>query len=375
MRSSISSSESLRVAGRREDAPHRAIPDVPWRRVLAVAVVLLLVGIAAWEAYWRSQWFRPSYRNSDGLWAITRDRLDDEGPGGVAIVGSSRVLFDLNLEAWRDETGILPVQLALEGTGPRPFLAHIADETDFAGIVVVGVTPVLFFTEFGSFRAGALEAWRDETLAERASQRLSMHLIEPYLAFYNFDTALFTVLWRQSFWPQRAGLDPPEPEVRKLSDLRITRQADMWDRVERDPEFRQIARDTWIAMIEAPRPPPPPPEEAKKALDAVLDTVAAQVRAIRERGGDVVFVRAPSSGPFREAERQALPRERAWDELLRRTDAIGIHFEDHDDLQDVELPEWSHIRAPDTERFTRALIAHLREAYAARGVSRPELAP
>lgn len=375
MRSSISSSESLRVAGRREDAPHRAVPGVPWRRVLALAAVLFLLGIAGWEAYWRSEWFRPSYRNSDGLWALTRNRLDAHGPGGVAIVGSSRVLFDIHLEAWREETGILPVQLALEGTGPRPFLSHLADETDFDGVVVVGVTPVLFFTEFGSFRVGALDAWRDETWAEWASQQLSMRLVEPYLAFYNFDTALFTVLWRQPFWPQRSGVDPAEPEVRKLSNLRITRQADMWDRVELDPDFRQIARDTWIAMIEAPRPPPPPPEEAKKALDAVLDEVVDDVRAIRRRGGDVVFVRPPSTGPFLEVERKMLPREGTWDELLRRADAVGIHFEDHADLQDVELPEWSHIRAGDTDRFTRALIAHVREAYAARGVSRPEFAP
>jgi hypothetical protein len=147
----------------------------------------------------------------------------------------------------------------------------------------------------------------------------------------------------------------------------------MWNRVELDPAYQKIATDTWLAFLNHPRPPPPPPEEAKKMLDAMLDEVAADVRAVRERGGEVVFVRAPSAGPFREVERVAFARERTWDELLRRTDAVGIHFEDHADLQDVVLPEWSHIRAGDTARFTRALIGHLRLALAERGTPRQEL--
>jgi hypothetical protein len=110
-------------------------------------------------------------------------------------------------------------------------------------------------------------------------------------------------------------------------------------------------------------------------LDGALEEVAADVRAIRERGGEVVFVRMPSTGPFREIESAAFGRDGHWEELLRRADAAGVHFEDHDDLQDVEVPEWSHIRAGDTDRFTRALIGHVRAALELRGVSREELEP
>jgi len=370
MPSSISSSESLRRHGRRTDGPHRAIPDAPWRLTLALAAIVFLAAMGAWEAFWRSEGFRPSYRNSDGLWAMTHRRLDREGPGGTAVIGSSRVLFDTNLEAWRDVTGTLPVQLALEGTSPRPLLDHLANETDFAGLLVVGVTPPLFFMPGFGYRADALSHYRTETWAEWFGQRVSM-TVEPYLAFYNFDTALFTVLRRQTWWPKREGV-VVESEVRKLSDMRRTRQADMWSKVELDPEYRQLCRDIWLEFLNAPREMPPP-EEAAKALEAAFERVAADVRTIRDRGGEVVFVRAPSTGPFREAEAKGFPRERFWDELLRRTDAVGIHFEDHADLQDVEVPEWSHIRAGDTDRFTRALIGHLREALAARGTPRKEL--
>jgi hypothetical protein len=196
---------------------------------------------------------------------------------------------------------------------------------------------------------------------------------EPYLAFYDFDTALFTVARRQTWWPEREGVTA-EPVVRKLSNSMRTRQADMWSKVELDPDYREIVRNTWLAILNAPREMPPP-EVMAEMLDRVLDEVAADVRKIRARGGDVVFVRMPSAGPFREIENAAFPRERHWDELLRRADAAGVHFEDHPDLRDVEIPEWSHIRAGDTDRFTRALVVHLHEALAARGTRREELEP
>ncbi len=350
----------------------RPVPEVAWAQAVAVLLLATIGGLTAWELYWRSQWFEPAYRNSTGLWTLTRRQLDRPEPPTTAIVGSSRVLFDVNLEAWKRETGHLPAQLALEGTGARPFLAHIAEESDFDGLLLVGVTPPLFFTPGRGLRGDVLDRYRDETPSARIGQRLSM-LVEPWLAFYDPDTALFTVLARQEFWPAR--LDPPPvPEVRKLSTVRVTRQNDMWSRVELDPEYRTMAQETWRAMLTAPRELPPP-EEAQRMLEAVFEEVTRHVETIRARGGEVVFVRAPSSGLFREIEAKAFPRERFWDELLRRTGAIGVHFEDHPGLQDVEIPEWSHIRAADTDRFTTELIRILRQEMRARGTMRPELAP
>lgn len=350
----------------------RPIPALAWRTAAGVWAVVFFVLVSGWEIYGRTvEWLEPGLNSSDGLWHVTRDRIDRES-GGVAIVGSSRVLFDINLETWRELTGILPIQLSLEGTNPRPFLTHLARETDFNGLVVVGVTEFLFFPPELGERATVLQRYRELTPADRVSIWLSMHLVEPFVAFYKPDFALFAILKRQPWWPQRRDMAPPLPDVRQLSVPLPTRHTPMWNRVEEDPEYQKIARDTWLLYLSAPRPDVPPDVMAKH-IASVMAEVRADVAAIRARGGDVIFVRAPSAGPFLDVERVAFPKDQVWAGLLAATDAAGVHFLDHADLQTFDLPEWSHIAAGQTDAFTRALLPHMRAALQARGTPRPEV--
>lgn len=350
----------------------RPIPTLAWRTTVTVALVVFLAMASGWEVYGRTvEWLKPGLTNSDGLWHVTRDRIDRED-GGVVIVGSSRVLFDVNLATWRELTGLVPIQLALEGTSPRPFLTHVAQETDFNGLVVVGVTEGLFFGPNPGLRAKVLDRYRNLTPADRASIWLSMHLVEPVVAFYKPDFALFTMLKRQTWWPHRRDMAPPRPEVRQLSTTLPTRHTPMWNRVEDDPAYQKIVRDTWLASLNAPRLQMPP-EVMAKHMASLLANVRADVAAIRARGGEVVFVRAPSTGPYIEVERVAFPQDGPWSRLLATADAAGVHFLDHPDLQTFDLPEWSHIAAGQTDAFTRALLPHLRAALEARGTPRPEV--
>lgn len=337
-----------------------------------MTAVLFLVALGGWEVYWRGQGFYPSYRNSEGLWAMTRRQVDRAEPHTTVIIGSSRALFDTDLEAWGEETGRLPIQLALEGTNPRPVLADLARDPDFTGLLVVGVTPPLFFMPEVGYREAAVERYETETPSQWLSQRISMPL-ERIFAFYSFDTQLFTVLKRQSWWPARSGVRI-ERDVRKLANMRRTRQAPLWEKLEYDPAYAALARDIWREFLDNP-PPAPPPDEAKKMFDTMIEELQRDVGAIRARGGEVVFVRYPSTGHFLEVETRAFPRERFFDVVVDSVDAVGVHFDDHPELQDVTIPEWSHISSRDSPRFTRALIQVLRRELADRGVQRPELRP
>ena len=90
-------------------------------------------------------------------------------------------------------------------------------------------------------------------------------------------------------------------------------------------------------------------------LTNIINSVAKSVNQIKARGGQVVFVRFPSSNPVRNAEKQAYPRELYWDRLLKETGVTGIHFEDYPELSRYVCPDWSHLSPADARTFTKDL--------------------
>lgn len=333
-----------------QPVPVREVPAQPWGPVALGALLLFAVLTAGWEYYWRAFGVTPGTRNSDGLWAIQRRRIDNgEGDATVAI-GSSRVYFDLQLDVWERLDGKRPIQLALEGTTPVPFLEDLAADPKFTGRLLVGVAPQLFFSGF-AYRGAALTYARKESPSQRVGQWLSMYLIEPFFAFYDPDFALDTVIKRQA-WPLRDGLHERLP-VRKLAEHGPDRGTHLWEKVETDP-YREVARSVWRNHL-APSDDVPPPEKMRQTLEEQLDRAAKAVITLRERGVKVLFVRPPSTGPYLEWENQVFPRTKSWDVLLAKSGAQGIHFEDYPELQGFELPEWSHIKHADADRFTAAL--------------------
>jgi hypothetical protein len=359
------------------EPPLRDVPALPWRRVAVIGLVLFAVSMGGWEFYWANvQEFTRGYRDGSPMWAYSRGLLEQDLDGSTAMVGSSRILFDIDLEQWQRDTGSLPYQLALMGTSPRPFLEDIALESEFGGLLVVGVTSVLFFTPLEPltlYYGDALDRYRELTPSQRVGYRVS-RIVEPWLAFYHWDAALFMVLRRQTWWPERPGYIDPMPLGRRLADTHATRQVDMWHKLDNDPAHQAIIQDLWHTFLTMPMEPPPP-GAFEQLQENILQSVTEQVGAIRGRGGDVVFVRFPSSDEFRDFERQVFPREMFWDRLIEATGAVGIHFEDYPELQDVRLPEWSHIHSEDKTRFTAALIRIVRDELAAAGTPRQELGP
>ncbi|MCK7593038.1 hypothetical protein [Pseudomarimonas salicorniae] len=331
------------------DPPQRALPSTRLGLSWVVSLLLCAAGLIGWEAYWRDFGSEPSMRNSAGLWAIQRRRIDEGEGDALVLLGSSRVLFDVQLHVWERLSGQRPIQLALEGTTPLPFLQDLANDPDFSGSLLVGVAPDVFFSGF-RFRGDALDHYRRETPSQRIGQWLSMHLLEPWLAFYQGDYALFTVLARQP-WPARAGV-MNLLDVRRLMVNEPDRNSRMWDKLLKDPAYAQLARDIWSQFFELP--PPPGMDPAKVLEEQIAETVAA-IDTLRQRGVEVILVRPPSDGAYYEFEQRVFPRARTWDPLVERAGVPGIHFEDFPDMQGLHLPEWSHLSPADAERYTEAL--------------------
>ena len=334
-----------------QPVPVRPVPAQSWGKVLLAALVLFALLCAGWEGYWRSFGARPGYRNSYGLWAIQRRRIDTGEGNATVLVGASRIYYDIELPVWERLDGRRPIQLAFEGTSPLPYLEDLAADPKFVGRVLIGVAPDLFFSGF-EYRGGAVRYTRKESPSQFAGQWLSMRLIEPFLAFEDPDFSLGTVLERQP-WPERPGkhvfLEP-----RKLGYHDADRNSYLWDKVADDPEYLALWHRIWRDGFE-PSPDDPTPAQALKIEKEQIARAARVVGKLRARGVKVLFVRMPSSGEYLKYENINYPRKRTWDALLAATAAPGIHFEDYPELQGYYLPEWSHMTRAEAERFTAAL--------------------
>ena len=331
-----------------QPVPLRPVPIQRWGPVLIGAAVLFALFLGLWEDYWRSYGVTPSIANTEGLWAIQRRRIDAGEGAATVLLGASRVYFDIQLPVWERLSGRRPIQLSFEGTAPLPALEDLAEDPNFTGRLLIGVAPDVFFPGRG-LHAQAARYARKQSPAQRIGQWLSMHFIEPYLAFDDPDYALRTVLARQK-WPSRM---PERMPVRKLSQTEADRNSYLWGKVETDP-YRAVARGVWLNHLQ-PGGDDRSPQEARKIEKEQIDRTAAAVAKLHARGVKVLFVRMPSTGPYLEFENRKYPRARTWDALLAASHAPGIYFEDYPQLLGYELPEWSHLKRADAERFTAAL--------------------
>lgn len=339
----------------------RELPKVDLGRAWIIAAVLFVIGFSAWEWKWRAWGADPTYRNSDASWAMQRRRIDNGEGNKTVLLGASRVLFDVQLHSWQRVLGERPIQLAVEGTTPLPMLDDLAANPNFTGRLLIGIAPDVFFTGFG-YREGVLKYFKNETLAQRSGQWLSMQFIEPFFAFYEDDFRLMTVLKRQT-WPARSGL-PDFLDVRKLANQEPDRNTAMWSKVENDTAYRDLCRKVWSQFFDVPVPGMETPADRERVGNEQIERTVAAVAKLRARSVPVLFVRPPVDGEYLQFENRDFPRAKTWDVLLARAGAPGIHFEDHPELQGLNLPEWSHLSAADAERFTEALCAILRRDHA-----------
>ena len=347
----------MKHAHEQDEVTVREIPETRLAAIGWLVVLLVLAGVGAWE--WRMRGLGLDAGDLDdgpSHWMAERRRVAAGDHDGVVIVGSSRIFFDTDLGAWEELTGRRPIQLALPGTNPRPLLADIAEHSDFSGLVVVGFTPDLYFLERFSYLPQfehVIRNWRDESPSSRVGHRLGLAL-SGQLAFLDEAYRLAPLIERIDI-PDRKGVRRPYLEVWKLAEHSAHRNTHMWPRLETDARLRDHARLVWGPFDGSG----PKPEE----IDRGIAETKKSVDAIRARGGEVVFVRAPSAGLYYESEQVGIPRAKTWDRLLRETGSFGIHFEDYPDMRGLEVPEWSHLSAESATRFTRAYVSALQQRH------------
>lgn len=331
---------------------------------LTLLLVVLVIG--GWEAYLRSKGVTVSYDNGKELWADKRAMVYEPANATTVFIGSSRIKYDLDIETWQRLTGRRAVQLAYEGSSPLPVLVDLGNDTAFKGKLVVDITEALFYDTAGRSVQKPNEAiawYRTRTPAQKASFLLD-HALESQFVFLDKESLSLNAGLDNLKVPNRPGVFVFPSFPMDFHHTGFSRQNSMTPRFLADTSLQHRVQNIWVFLMtmgkNAPRPKGDP-------IAPVLEIAKTAVEKIRARGGEVVFVRTPSSGPMGEGEKHAFPRERCWDPLLAATHCSGVFFTDYPATAHFICPEWSHLSPQDAALYTQALITELPASFVENG--------
>ena len=350
------------------DVPYRQIPDRHWVGVWLICATLFVAAVAAWEIKARSMQHLPGdydeYTNVTMHWAEERRKLDEPDHGyRVLLLGSSRMLWGADLDILEQELGTRPLQLSIAGTGPALMLQDIVENTDFDGLMLIGVTPFLYNNlGAGAFGQDALDWYAGALPSEYTGYRIHSFL-SAYFGFIDDGFKLFQLIDHYSSMPEREGALDLSGGQWKLGHHYADRQTDMWPPVEKEGSFdnEQILAFWRDGLIRDPESP----ERMEEMAQSTVEFFNPLVEKLRIRGGDVVFIRMPSRGAYLDHDLATRYRELTWEPMSERiVNAIWINTMDYEGLSsELEIPEWSHLSRQSQDDFSRRIIPVIEQHY------------
>lgn len=323
----------------------RAVPPGRWGATWVVALVVAAVVVVRFELFVRARGYQPSIKDDEYAWTWERAKVSTSSPRTVAVLGSSRVLLGFSGAAFTETLpGWTYAQLGVLGSTPIGTLLDLARDPSFKGVAIVEVSEYAFYqiswTSQDKYVDAYQRRWREVgAMLERA---LATEVQSRVATLATRGIGTFGKWLENGEWPV-------PPHVVTYADR--TRYADfsLVD-VERQ---RQNRREQLESFEKTSRDPAPWLADA-----ALIEPAIAQIQA---RGGQVVYLRMPTCAERWEADERMFPKARFWDVLARRTRAITIHFKDHPELARLQCPDISHLDGKDAPRFTRTVLAILRD--------------
>lgn len=332
----------------------------------ALAVLMAVITIGGLELRLRARGFSATIIDSPAAWAAQRERARQLGKQALVLIGSSRMQLDIDLPQIARTTGLKPVQLAIDGTGPLPVLEDLADDTDVIGTVLVDFSESAFLQSEADTIA---QHWIDQSKSAAASNSspssqsehwLADRLTSQLAAFADGATPWLSLtqrVLRPDATPQY--LTTSHDRSRKADYSKVPMPGFMLGRA-----FRHVGREDLTARIRTL-------DDANRLLQQVIDNTTPHVmdtsawerkdrflaaaNKIMARGGRVMFARLPTSGWVRRFDIASFPAERFGDQLFAGT---GIPFFDSYRIPQwraLECPDGSHLDGRDTTQFSQML--------------------
>jgi hypothetical protein len=312
-----------------------------WVDLLRNCVAILGIALLLVEGLWRVLGYSP--QKSDYMFFAKLRKNADLERNAVVLVGSSRIRFGLSPEILG---GAVPgrhfLQLALDGSSPLPMLYDLAEDDGFRGLVVCEVNPLHWDGQYQNMiQPGALTYFHRELIGRDVEMVLSESVRE-HFSFYSYNLLA---------------------ELPKLLERKPPPRGERSDRFEPFSDLGHTLDEKLIQDWET---------TAKDAAKRIGDygsrqmpqTVQGWVQRIRERGGNVAFVRMPTDGRLRVLEDRLFPY---LPSLIRDIRAHGNSVIDFADMpENFYCPDGSRLEASSAQRFS----ARLGEELTAKGFFR-----
>jgi hypothetical protein len=348
---------------------HRRLPQLRWPAVLGGGLAIFIAFVGVMELRLAARGFQPSVIDSSRLWIRERERADALGDRALILVGSSRVLLDPDLATLRRETGLEPVQLAVDGSSFVPVLKGLAADPRIKGTVLVDLAENELALPAKWDAAYAYEATYERQQAEGSlpdfastEAFLSDHLhgwLRSYADGTRPLTALTLRILQKGPTPQYLRMLPdreiladysqvPQPWFYYQRVIRNLGQAiPLQGRSYRDIEQDMQARISVLPSID------------DGLFLQSLPAMAEMTRSLQDHGARVIYTTFPTSGYVRQMDDRRFPRTLFWDRFTAAVAAPNLNFEDVPDLRSLYCPDGSHLDMHMRARFTTILVKAL----------------
>jgi len=322
-----------------------------------LTLIIFIATIIGWEMHLRSKGVSLSFDDNEALWSYKRSQIYDE-QNATFFIGSSRIKFDLDVTTWEKITSQKAIQLALVGTSPQLVLRDFADDVKFKGNLIVDGTEMILYSRDPGDQVSAaksIEYYKNLTPAQRVSSSIDFFL-QSYLAFLESKQFSLNGLINKFSLPERKGVPVFKGFPVGFEPTTFDRQNIMSEDFVKDTNRHKRVKEIWtqFGLLNENS------GISGDSLQKILSDIKYSVDKIKARGGQVIFVRPPSSGELNIVERKNFPRDQYWDKLLAYTNTDGIHYEDYPETANFICPEWSHLTPADAKIYTTNLIKILK---------------
>src|SRR6202035_2281012 len=258
-----------------------------------LALIISVLAITCWEISIRNRDLPLSYDDNEALWADKRAMVYEPADKSTVFIGSSRIKYDLDIQTWQNLTGNHAIELANVGSSPRPVLEDLGNDVNFKGNLIIDVTENLFFADFShndGLTNKKIAYYHKITPTQRFSFQVN-RVLEGQFDFLDQGNFSINAMLDHIPLPQRPGVIPNRIFPAEFGRVSFARQSSMSPRFVSDSNLQNKVKAIWNFVGRKNAIPPP----TGRKLDSILISVKTLTDKIKSRGGQVLFLRTPSS--------------------------------------------------------------------------------